>query len=108
MLNGFGNERRTTDLCSMALSLCRNGRQENFDCGIFEARHWRLRPGMSVYPSRNAATGLDFNHLYRLRVNGRWFGPRRLSFFSMVEAAALVERVLKIKDIDKVEKEVLC
>jgi len=75
---------------------------------FFEARHWRLRPGMSIYPSRNATTGLNLNDLYRLRVNGRWFGPRRLSFFSMIEAASLVERILKIKDIDKVEKEILC
>jgi len=75
---------------------------------FFEARHWRLRPGMSVYPSAKDVEAVVWEKMFRLRVNGRWFGPRRLSFFSMVEAAALVARILKIKDIDKVEKEILC
>lgn len=73
---------------------------------FFEARHWRLKAGMPVYPSRIAATGVNLEALYRLRVNGRWFGHRRLSFFSMVEAAAIVERILKIKDVNAVEKEI--
>lgn len=64
---------------------------------FFEARHWRLRQGMPIYPSPRDVPEVDWSKMYRLRINGRWFGPRKLSFYTMVEAAQIVETVLERK-----------
>ena len=63
---------------------------------FFEARHWRLRQGMAVYPSPKELGGceIDWTVMFRLRINGRWFGPRKWSFFTMVQAAEVVTRIL--------------
>lgn len=64
---------------------------------FFEARHWRLRQGMKVYPSPKLWNGeyVDWSKMYRLRINGRWFGPMKWSFFTMVDAAKIVTRILE-------------
>jgi hypothetical protein len=62
---------------------------------FFEARHWRLRQGMPVYPSPRDTPVIDWSKMYRLRINGRWFGPRKLSFYTMVDAAQIVERIIE-------------
>lgn len=61
---------------------------------FFEARHWRLRQGMPVYPSPRDIDAVDWARMYRLRINGKWFGPRKFSFYTMVEAAQIIEKVI--------------
>jgi hypothetical protein len=61
----------------------------------FEARHWRLRQGMPVYPAPRDVLSVDWSNMYRLRVNGRWFGPRKFSFYSLADGALIVERLLQ-------------
>lgn len=69
---------------------------------FFEARHWRLRQGMSVHPSVKDWNGgkLNWSKMYRVRINGRWFGQKKLSFFTMVQAAQIVEQILEVRRID--------
>ena len=69
----------------------------------FEARHWRLRQGMPVYPAPRDILAVDWLKMYRLRINGRWFGPRKFSFYTMVEAAQIMERILDNKTILTIE-----
>lgn len=61
---------------------------------FFEARHWRLRQGMDVFPSPKESTDIDWPQMFRLRINGRWFGEQKFSFFTMVQAAEIVTRIL--------------
>jgi len=61
----------------------------------FEARHWTLRHGMQIYPAPGDIDEVDWCKMYRLRLNGRWFGPKRYSFYSFVDAALLVEKILE-------------
>jgi len=70
---------------------------------FFEARHWRLRQGMDVWPSpkeREDWGRPGWSEMFRLRINGRWFGPRKLSFFTMVQAARIVARILADRKIE--------
>jgi hypothetical protein len=67
---------------------------------FFEARHWRLRYGMDVWPSPKDVPAVDWSRMYRLRINGIWYGDRKYSFFTKVQAAMLVERLLETKVID--------
>lgn len=68
---------------------------------FFEARHWKIRYGMSVYPSLGDVALPNWSKRFRLRINGRWFGNKKLSFFTMVESAMIVERILETRFIDK-------
>ena len=64
---------------------------------FFEARHWRLRQGVAVYPSPKewqGGEGIDWSAMFRVRINGRWFGPRKWSFFTMIQAAQIVTRII--------------
>jgi len=75
---------------------------------FFEARHWRIRHGMKVFPSLKDWGGeeVDWSQMYRLRINGKWFGPKKLSFFTVVQAARIVTRILhngKITDCAAIE-----
>jgi len=62
----------------------------------FEARHWfwKIKHGAPVYPRPADVESVDWSKRYRLRVNGRWFGPRKLSFYTMAEASLLIEKLL--------------
>jgi len=51
---------------------------------LFEAKHWRLRPGTYIWPG-----------MYRIRVNGKWFGERKYSFFTLSEIADVAQHLLE-------------
>jgi len=66
---------------------------------LFEARHWRLKQGMNVFPSPRDRESVDWAKMYRVRVNGRWFGEKRYCFFTLPEIAAIAERMLERKNL---------
>ena len=67
----------------------------------FEARFWHLKWGMAVYPGPGDIPSVDWSKMYRLRINGKLFGPRKYSFYTLVEAAQVVEGLLECGDVLK-------
>jgi hypothetical protein len=65
----------------------------------FEARHWRLRYGMPVYPNPREVDVVDWQQMYRLRIDGRWFGPKKYSFYTLVESAMIVEKLINTERV---------
>ncbi len=70
---------------------------------LFEAKYWRLKQGMPVFPSPRDCEAVDWSRMYRVRVNGRWFGEKKYSFFTLPQIAAVAERMLESQEVILIE-----
>jgi len=67
---------------------------------LFQAKHWRLRHGMSVFPSIQDKPSVGWDKMYRIRIDGCWFGKRKYNFFSLFQVSMVVEKILEKRALE--------
>ncbi len=72
---------------------------------LYEARFWPVKMGMKVYPSRpdSPDTTIVYDEMFRVVINGRWYGPRKISFFTEFQIAEIVREIRTTGSIDCVD-----